>query len=67
MTEEDMKRKRGRPKKNESYAILLKFCANDEHKYMKEALEEELKKNGGAILREAVEVLYKFKGGSING
>ena len=67
MAEEDMKRKRGRPRKEGSYRSSLKFCINEDHKYMKEALEEELKKNGGEILREAVEVLYKFKGGDING
>lgn len=67
MAEEDMKRKRGRPKKDESYSSSLIFCANDEHKYMKESLEEELNKNGGAILREAIEALYRFKGGDANG
>lgn len=67
MAEEDMRRKRGRPKKDESYSSSLIFWANDEHKYMKEALAEELNKNGGAILREAIEVLYKFKGGDVNG
>lgn len=61
MPEEDMKRKRGRPRKNESYVILLKFCANEEHNYMKQALEEELDKNGSEVLREALETFYRFK------
>ena len=51
----------------ESYRSSLIFLANDDHKYMKETLEEELNKNGGTILREAIETLYKFKGGDTNG
>ena len=65
--EDKLKRKRGRPRKEESYRSSLIFLANDDHKYMKEALEEELNKNGGAILREAIETLYKFKGDDTNG
>lgn len=57
----DGKRGRGRPRKEGSYDKALKFCANDEHKYMRQALEEELGKNGGEVLREALERLYNFR------
>lgn len=40
---------------------MLKFCANDDHEYMRKALTEELNKNGGEVLREALETLYRFK------
>ena len=56
-----MKRGRGRPKKKGSFDRVLKFCASEEHEYMKRALEEELDKNGGEGLREALEILYKFE------
>lgn len=59
--EDRIKRKRGRPKKEDSYGILLKFCANEDHKYMKQALEEELDKNGSEVLRDALETFYRFK------
>lgn len=58
---EEIKRKRGRPKKEGGYETVLKFCANDDHKYMRKALTEELDKNGGEVLREALETLYRFK------
>ena len=51
----------GRPKKKGSFDRVLKFCASEEHEYMKRALEEELDKNGGEVLREALEILYKFE------
>lgn len=58
---DEIKRKRGRPKKEGSYETVLKFCANDDHAYMRKALTEELNKNGGEVLREALETFYRFK------
>ena len=45
------KRGRGRPKKEGSYDRALKFCVNEDHKYMKRALEDEI---GRASCRERV-------------
>lgn len=59
--EDRTKCKRGRPRKEESFCGSLTFCLGDEHNYMKNALEEELDKNGGEVLREALETLYRFK------
>lgn len=61
-----MRRGRGRPRKDKCYDKVFKFCASEDHNYMKKALEEELGKNGGEILREALETLYRFKGGDDN-
>lgn len=55
------KRGRGRPKKEGSYDRALKFCVNEDHRYMKKALEDELNENGGEVLRKALETLYRFK------
>lgn len=65
---DDIKRKqgRGRPKKDKCYDKVFKFWASEEHSYMKSALEDELGKNGGEILREALEILYRFRGGDNN-
>ena len=59
--DEKIRRGRGRPKKEECYDKVFKFLGKDEHKYMKTALEEELNKNGGEILRDALETLYRFE------
>lgn len=56
-----MRRGRGRPKKEGSYETTLKFRGDEYCNYMKQALEEELCKNGGEVLREALETLYRFK------
>lgn len=65
---DDIKRKRGRgrPKKDKCYDKVFKFWASEEHGYMKSTLEDELGKNGGEILREALEILYRFRGGDNN-
>ena len=59
--DENNRRGRGRPKKDKCYDKVFKFLVKDEHEYMKTALEEELDKNGGEILREALETLYRFE------
>lgn len=56
-----VRRGRGRPRKIGSFDKALKFCANEDHEYMKKALEDELGKNGSEVLREALETLYRFK------
>lgn len=53
--------RRGRPKKEGSFDRTLRFRANEDHEYMRQALEEELEKSGSEILREALEWYYKFK------
>ena len=59
--DEKIRHGRGRPKKEECYDKVFKFLGKDEHEYMKTALEEELNKNGGEILRDALETLYRFE------
>ena len=59
--DENIRRGRGRPKKDKCYDKVFKFLGKDEHEYMKTALEEELNKNGGEILRDALETLYRFE------
>ena len=56
-----IRRGRGRPRKDKCYDKVVKFLGKDEHEYMKTALEEELNKNGGEILRDALETLYRFE------
>lgn len=55
------RRGRGRPKKEGSFDRLFRFIGSEEHGYMLDALECELNKNGGDILREALETLHRFK------
>lgn len=59
--DEKIRRGRGRPRKDKCYDKVFKFLGKDEHEYMKTALEEELNKNGGEILRDALETLYRFE------
>ena len=61
MSEKNSCGRRGRPKKEESFDRILKFRANEDHEYMRQALEEELEKSGSEILREALEWYYNFK------
>lgn len=56
-----MRRGRGRPRKEGSFDRTFTFLGNEEHKYMKETLEDELKKSGSDVLREALEMLYRFE------
>lgn len=56
------KRGRGRPKKeNNRYINRFSFHETEEQTYMRKALEEEMGKNGGEIVREAIEMLYNMK------
>ena len=59
--DEKIGRGRGRPKKDKCYDKVFKFLGKEEHEYMKTALEEELNKNGGEILRDAKEKIYRFE------
>ena len=62
MAEEKMKRKQGRPRKEgDHFDKQFLFRGNSEHEYMRHALEEELGKNGGEIMREALEIFYNMK------
>lgn len=55
------RRGRGRPKKEGSFDRKYTFHGNKDHEYMRKALEEELGKNGGEVMREALELLYNMK------
>lgn len=58
----DGKRGRGRPRKEENRFInRFTFHETEENEYMRKALEKELGKNGGEVVREAVEMLYNMK------
>ena len=61
--EDKLKRKRGRPRKegNERYINRFSFHETEEQTYMRKALEEEMGKNGGEVIREALEILYNMK------
>ena len=64
--EDKFKRKRGRPRKegkegNERYINRFSFHETEEQTYMRKALEEEMGKNGGEVIREALEILYNMK------
>lgn len=52
---------RGRPKKDESYCETLVFLVDEDHEYMKKALEDGLDESGSEVLRKALEALYYFK------
>ena len=57
-----MKSGRGRPRKeNNRFTGRFTFHETEENAYMRKALEEELGKNGGEVIREAVEMLYNMK------
>lgn len=57
-----MKRGRGRPRKeNNRYTKRFSFHETEEQTYMRKALEEEMGKNGGEIVRDAIEMLYNMK------
>ena len=60
MLDDKVKRGRGRPRKNGSFNKKITFHANEDYVYMKKALEDELGKNGGEVMREALEMLYKI-------
>ena len=62
-SEEDVVRRgRGRPKKEEGgFVKEIKVRMTEEQSYMKKALEDELGKNGGEVMREALELLYNMK------
>ena len=61
--EDKFKRKRGRPRKegNERCIKRFSFHETEEQTYMRKALEEETGKNGGEVIREALEILYNMK------
>lgn len=60
--EDTVKRGRGRPKKEEGgFVKEIKVRMTEEQSYMKKALEDELGKNGGEVMREALELLYNMK------
>ena len=60
--EDVVKRGRGRPKKEEGgFVKETKVRMTEEQDYMKKALEDELGKNGGEVMREALELLYNMK------
>ena len=60
--EDVVKRGRGRPKKEEGgFVKEIKVRMTEEQDYMKNALEDELGKNGGEVMREALELLYNMK------
>lgn len=63
MADEDVvKRRRGRPKKEEGgFVKEIKVRMTEDQGYMKKALEDELGKNGGEVMREALELLYNMK------
>lgn len=57
-----VKRGRGRPKKEAGgFVKETKVRMTEEQSYMKKALEDELGKNGGEVMREALELLYNMK------
>ena len=58
----EVRRGRGRPRKEgDRNEHAFRFNGTEEHIYMKRALEQELHKNGGEVMREALELLYKIK------
>ena len=62
MAEEELKRKRGRPRKDElKLDQAFRFNGTKEHTYMREALVKELGMNGGEVMREALELLFNMK------
>ena len=62
MSTDEIKRKRGRPRKEElRYDKHFRFNGTEDHEYMRKALEEKMGKNGGEVMREALELLYNMK------
>ena len=59
--EDVVKRGRGRPKKDECFDRKYTFKESKDHAYMRKALEKDLGKNGAAVMREALELLYNMK------
>mgnify|MGYP006978493212 FL=1 len=58
---EKMKRKRGRPKKEgDTFGKRFVYRENNEIEYMRKTLEEEMGKNGGEVVRAAIEMLYNM-------
>lgn len=57
----DIKRKRGRPRNEESYGKPLVFLVDEDNEYMKKVLEDELDESGSEVLRKALETLYDFE------
>ena len=59
--ENKIKRGRGRPKKdNGMFKKTFAYRENDELEYMRKSLEKELGKNGGEVVRDAIELLYNM-------
>lgn len=56
-----VRRGRGRPRKEESYNKRFCFLGNDEYDYMLKTLEDDLEKNAGEILREALEMIFRME------
>lgn len=61
MEDNVVRRGRGRPRVEGSFDRTFTFCGNDDHEYMRDTLTQELKKNGGEVLREALEMLHRFE------
>lgn len=60
--EDKIKRRRGRPKKGEdTFGKRFVYRESNEIEYMRKALEEEMKKNGGEVVRTAIEMLYNMR------
>ena len=58
----EVKRGRGRPRKEElRYDQPFRFNGTEDHTYMRKALEAKMNKNGGEVMREALELLYNMK------
>lgn len=61
MEDNVVRRRRGRPRKEESYNKRFCFLGDEEYDYMLKTLEDDLEKNAGEILREALEMMYKME------
>ena len=65
MAEDAVKRRRGRPRKEEGGCKgRFTFHETEDSEYMRKALETELKMKGGEVIREAIEMLYMMRIGS---
>lgn len=63
--EDVVKRGRGRPKKEEGGCKgRFTYHETEDSEYMRKALEAELNKKGGEVIREAIEMLYIMRIGS---
>lgn len=57
----EIKHRRGRPRKEETFNRRLIFCGSEEHKYMLDTLTKDLNKSKGEIMRDAIKLLYDFE------